>query len=134
MTKTILVAIPWLALTVGAFGCRLFTGVWPAWPALLGLTGMAAAASSAIGLDRVLNALSAGTELRSFEAGRRYEAATRSTQPLPLVEAQRPSGPPDAVIAHWRPRGRLGAYRGPHRPGERGGPLDRRPRPSDPTI
>jgi hypothetical protein len=133
VTKTILVAVPWLALTVGAFGCRLFTGVWPAWPALLGLAGMAAAASSAIGLDRVLNVLRAGTEQRSFEAGRLYEAATR-TQSLPLVEAARPVGAPDAVIAHWRPRGRLEAYRGPHRPGERGGPLDRRPRPQDPTI
>jgi hypothetical protein len=134
VTKTILISVPWLALTVGAFGCRLFTGVWPAWPALLGLTGLAAAASSAIGLDRVLNVLRAGTEQRSFEAGRLYEAATRSAQPLALLEAQRPAAPPDAVIAHWRPRGRLGTYRGPHRPGERGGPVDRRSRPADPTI
>jgi hypothetical protein len=131
MTKPILVAIPWLALIVGEAVCRIVTGSWPAWPVLLVLTGSAAAMSLAIGLHDVLNAVRAASEQRSFEAGRLYEAATRSSRPL--VELQRPAGPQETVIAHWPPRG-MSARRRPHLSGERGSSPDRRPRPPEPKF
>jgi hypothetical protein len=132
MTRPILVSVPWVALTVGEAICRVVTGSWPDWPALLGLTGMAAAASLAICLHYVLNVLRLSSEQRSFEAGRLYEAATRSSRPL--LEIERPAGATDAVITHWPGRARLGAHRRPWPPAERESTTDRRPRPSDPKI
>jgi hypothetical protein len=119
VTKSMLVSVPWLALTVGEVGYRLVSGAWPAWPVLLVLCGTAAASSGAIGLARLLDALRVDAEQRSFEAGRLYEVATRSSRPL--VELLRPAGSPDALITPWSGRDGWGERRRSHRPGGRGG-------------
>src|SRR3954454_5909030 len=121
-----LIAIPWLALTAGEVGYRLIGGAWPAWPVLLVLSGTAGAASGAIGLARLLDALRVDAEQRSFEAGRVYEGAARSSRSL--VELLRPAGSPDALIAPWTPRSPWGERRRSHRPGGAGGTAAHRPR------
>jgi len=121
-----LVSIPWLALTVGEVGYRLVGGAWPAWPVLLVLSGTAAAISAAIGLAKLLDALRIDAEQRSFEAGRLYEVATRSSRPL--VELLRPAGSPDALIAPWSGRGGGAERRGSRRPGGHDGAPLHRPR------